>query len=141
MGKRYLERQLIAKDKLLGKVSDSHERWARLYDGVSRTVVSSVRQNLNIPPHKPMSHLLHPMRKYIVVDPLLGKVADRLLARKYDCSRHLVMQVRKRLGIKPANIAGRTELDVDFIPSWHSELLLKWGRPRGMDKHLEALSE
>jgi len=124
---RKWERLRIAEDKMLGKVADCHERWGRLYNGVTASTVQSVRSELGIPPHRGKgSHPPHPMRDFIKNDPLLGKVADRLLANKYSVSRHLIMAVRKEEGI-PGRSKSRNKVVIDFIPSWRSELLKKVG--------------
>jgi hypothetical protein len=139
---RDVERELISKDKLLGKVPDTDERWPRLYRGVSASFVGSVRKGLGIPPapykkHKPKRH---PSRPAIAVDELLGKVPDRALAKKHKCSRHLISDVRRELGIGPARQPSLKN-PTPVMLTWQTIMIDNWKRPKGIDQHLESLRD
>ena len=139
---RSAEKLLIAKDKMLGKCADVHERWPRIYRGVSADVVRKVRVSKGLPPWKqPPNKHFHPMRDMIASDPLLGQVADRLLAVKYECSRHLVMSIRKEVGVKASAQPTKKNPPLLYIPAWQSALFNRWKRPAGIDRHLEMLRE
>jgi len=130
-------RQKLAKDKRLGKLFDTE--LAEIY-GVSGSFVSRVRSELGIPPApRKIVRRYHPMRDMIVKDDLLGMVPDHLLARKYDCSRHLVMAIRRENNIPPSQPASNENPGVAYIPTWQTALLDKWYRPAGLDSHLEYL--
>jgi len=120
---RTREKQQIAKDKLLGKVADSDPRWSKLYFGVSDSLVGSVRRSLGIPAYKaPGGHIKHPRRPEIEADPMLGKVHDWRLARKYKCSRFLIGDIRREKMIPPTKKGADKPL-----PDWRQELFKRVG--------------
>jgi hypothetical protein len=80
----------------------------------------------------------HNNRPLIEADKDLGLVPDWRLARKYDCSRYLVMMIRREKGIPPCR---RARKELDHIPCWMSPLFDRWKRPAGLSQHLEELYE
>ena len=132
-------KEKLINDKRLGKIFDIE--LADIY-GVSGSFVSRIRTSMGIPPKKQINKKhWHPMRGMIVADELLGHVPDCLLARKYECSRHLIMAIRRENDIPPCNPATKNNPGVTYIPSWQTAFFNAWQRPKGIDSHLKYLTE
>ncbi len=128
----------IRNDPLLGKVSDvvlgeKH--------GARPEVISAIRRKKGIDSFRPGSKE-NPMTPYIRQDPLLGKVTDLYLASKYGVGRRLVTDLRCKLKIPACNPPKTKHTEqYERAPIWSRDYMERWGRPKGIDNHLEWLRE
>ena len=139
MVNRDAERITVKKDSNLGVIPCTDSYWPENHNGVSASFVQKCLLEEGIPPAPGgREKRATAIRAQIIADPKAPHAPYSYFIEKYDTSRYNVGKAFAEGEIKRTN---PNYHPTEYIMPWRTGLIDSWKRPRGIDRHLEWLSD